>query len=310
MTYLLTLLFLKLALINEVWTQIGSNDTGKSFNYSTSRYYDMLHAVKFAHNKVLSDCTDCQSCYLYGSVPRNDTNCVPEGSQVSLLYIVYNPRDPFTNLMVKWFRSSSDVTSAMEVSPSESDEYFFLRHNSSTSTRNSPCGPLYSDRFSLYISNFTTDKNGYYWCQILINGSFLQPSQHAWFYADDSNLCVRQFYFRTAEKAQCARVYQATNVYPLNPIMSTIIPSSSTVSTYSTSSVVILYTFPTTTRNITELLGYTNSAVYLYIIGTLIGLVLILGIIVIILLISYIYKCQRKKVGQFMHVIYKTQLLQ
>ena len=45
MTYLLTLLFLKLALINEVCTQIGSNDTGKSFNYSTNHYYDMLHAV-------------------------------------------------------------------------------------------------------------------------------------------------------------------------------------------------------------------------------------------------------------------------
>ena len=50
-------------------------------------------------------CADGQCCYLYGSVPRNDSNCVPENGQFILNYIVYNPRDNFTDLTVRWFRS-------------------------------------------------------------------------------------------------------------------------------------------------------------------------------------------------------------
>ena len=144
---------------------------------------------------------------------------------------------------------------------------------------------------SLHIKNFTTDNNGYYWCQIVVNGSFLQPSQHAWLYADHSDSCERQHLFGLAEKAQCANIlYQANNV---NPTHSMFISSSS----YSSSSTVILYT--TASQNITQLLDYTNSSVHLYIIGSLVGLVLVLGVVVIALLVLYIHKYHEKKRREF-----------
>ena len=139
---------------------------------------------------------------------------------------------------MKWFKSTETNVSASRnkyatniiTSP---DQYHLSRYNSSTLSRNSTCGTLYRDIFLLHIKNFTTDNNGYYWCQVVINSSFLQPSQHAWFYADDSDSCERQPFFKLAEKAQCANIlYQANNV---NPTQSMFISSSS----YSSSSTVI-----------------------------------------------------------------------
>ena len=197
---------------------------------------------------------------------------------------------------MKWFKSTETNVSASRNKYatniiSSPDQYQLSRYNSSTWSRNSTCGTLYRDIFSLLIKNFTTDNNGYYWCQVVVNGSFLQPSQHAWFYADHSDSCERQHLFRLAEKAQCANIlYQANNV---NPTQSMFISSSS----YSSSSTVILYT--TASQNITQLLDYTNSSVHLYIIGSLVGLVLVLGVVVIALLVLYIHKCHEKKRREF-----------
>ena len=87
-------------------------------------------------------------------------------------------------------------------------------------------------RFSLYINNFTSDKNGYYWCQIVVNGSSLEPSQHyAWLYADDSSSCMQQFYFRKADEAQCANMTYSMPLFP--PVMISdpvIIPASTSSS--------------------------------------------------------------------------------
>ena len=197
---------------------------------------------------------------------------------------------------MKWFKSTETNVSASRnkyatniiTSP---DQYHLSRYNSSTLSRNSTCGTLYRDIFLLHIKNFTTDNNGYYWCQVVINSSFLQPSQHAWFYADHSDSCERQPFFKLAEKAQCANIlYQANNV---NPTQSMFISSSS----YSSSSTVILYT--TASQNITQLLDYTNSSVHLYIIGSLVGLVLVLGVVVIALLVLYIHKYHEKKRCEF-----------
>ena len=83
--------------------------------------------------------------------------------------------------------------------------YTFIQHNQTMSSlrRNCTQGILYADTFGLIIDNFTTDKNGYYWCQILINDSFLNPSQHAGFYAEESNSCVQGDLYNTSG-AQCA----------------------------------------------------------------------------------------------------------
>jgi hypothetical protein len=85
--------------------------------------------------------------------------------------------------------------------------YTLVRYNQTMTSlrRNCTQGVLYADTFGLIIHNFTIDKNGYYWCQIVINDSlkFLNPSQHAWFYAEESNSCVQgDLYNRSG--AQCA----------------------------------------------------------------------------------------------------------
>ena len=150
---------------------------------------------------------DSQCCYLYGSVPHNDSNCIPENGQFILNYIVYNPRDNFTDLTVRWFRSM-DVTRATSstevIATSVSSEYILTRTQfpgavtSSTVDTNCTQGSLYKDMFLLSIPNFTTDKDGYYWCQIVINDTYLQPSQYAWFYAADRNSCIQAVHFTTA----------------------------------------------------------------------------------------------------------------
>ena len=42
---------------------------------------------------------------------------------------------------------------------------------------------LYRDTFFLTIPNFTQYKNGYYWCQLSINNTLVQPSHQAQFSA-------------------------------------------------------------------------------------------------------------------------------
>ena len=104
-----------------------------------------------------------------------------------------------------------------DIADIRSTEYKFTNHTQSLTTvrRNCTQGTLYADTFTLTINNFTLDKSGYYWCQILINDSFTQPSQRAWFYATDS--CIRQDpYFRSVhrDQAQCALVSTGTKPFP------------------------------------------------------------------------------------------------
>ena len=154
-----------------------------------------------------------QCCYLYGSVSRNVSNCVPEGDQLPLTCIVHNPRDSYTTLSVRWFRSSGMSAPAEDITDIQST----LSNHTQTLTslqRNCTQGALYADTFPLIIHNFTADKDGYYWCQILINDSFTQPSQRAWFYTEESySSCTRRVpYFRAVpNSAQCASGKPLTN---------------------------------------------------------------------------------------------------
>ena len=109
---------------------------------------------------------------------------------------------------MRWFRSTdlTKSTSSTEAIDSAQGELVLIRYNTAALSLISNCtsGTLYRDTFSLLIYNFTTDKNGYYWCQIVVNGSSYQPSQYAWFYADDTNSCIRKSHFKPANEAQCA----------------------------------------------------------------------------------------------------------
>jgi hypothetical protein len=151
-----------------------------------------------------------ECCFSYASVPRNDTFCVPDGEQVDLYCIINNPHDDFTNLSVNWFRSTTEDTSIFDEIPATSEEYIFSkfvpnRADNSLSVLN--CShELYRDTFSLIIHRFTRHKNGYYWCQLSINNTLVQPSYRAQFSVGECNI-ISQNYYRLANLSErkCAK---------------------------------------------------------------------------------------------------------
>lgn len=104
---------------------------------------------------------DDQSCYLFGSVLRNNRTCVPEGSQVLPYYDIHNPHDSYTNFTAKWFRSANNMTVTDLEIMNLTHEYQHMQLFSSESIENCTQGPLYRDMFILFIYHFTSDKNGY-----------------------------------------------------------------------------------------------------------------------------------------------------
>lgn len=289
--------------------------------YRTAKFIILIFIVY-----VLDD----QCCYLYGSVQRNERNCVPEGSVFSLNGIVYNPHDRYTNLTVRWFKANSPPatgTSATrpEIIPDNHSDYNFSIYNAMTSSsRSCTDGPLYHDTFTLLILNFTTDKNGYYWYQIFINGSSYQPSQYAQFYAD-YGLCIQnQSHFKHTNEIQCP---SATYFMTSPPAMTTTFPINVTKglistapkitesgsnpdyanATYSiTSPLAMIATIAinatmvsTAAPKMTET-GSINIPIY-YVIGALtvfIILFITLAIVILVIVILKRYSKHRQKTGE------------
>ena len=237
-----------------------------------------------------------QCCYFYGSAPRNDSNCVPEGDQLPLNCIIYNPRDIFSNLSVQWFRSRNMSALAEGIAPIPSTEYTFLRQNQRNTSlqRNCTQGTLYADTFALIINNFTTDKNGYYWCQILINDSFTLPSQSAWFYANESTSCIREdpYFMSVPDRAYCASGKSLANsIYSMiNWFSLTTSPDNPTTTTMSTTP-AMMSTLVLASENAVT---YSEPILY-YAVGILAMLVLLVGTLAILMLIFYAHKRQKEK---------------
>ena len=135
---------------------------------------------------------------------------------------VLNPRDNFTNFTVRWFKST-ETEDDLGITTTQDTQ---LRFNATHSVGNCIFGPLYRDTFSLIISNFTSDKNAHYWCQIFVNHSVSWPSESAWFYAAPSSFCTRKNdYYARASPPQCAVFTYSTTTKTL---LTTTVETSST----------------------------------------------------------------------------------
>ena len=150
---------------------------------------------------------------MYGSIPKNETFYVNEGQQLS---IYYNPRDTLTNFTVNWFRSTTgEYTEAEEINmvPNEYTIREMERSGSERSNTVNCTTSMYRDSFFLVIHQFNSIKDGYYWCQITINNSYLQPSQGAWYIA--TSLSADQGYsimMVSTTETQCIGYYQGDSI--------------------------------------------------------------------------------------------------
>ena len=199
---------------------------------------------------------------------------------------------------MKWFRNTE---SYIEKAPSSTEEITDAHNDytvqqivaSANSETIGNCtksnGHLYRDTFSLIINNFTSDKNGYYWCQIFVNNSISQPSQYAWFYAADSSSCTQQSYFEIASKSEieCA-VFQ-------NNTFTAFHTDSITTTTHLTLTNTDISIRLATTLEVSTNVPETGIQYLYYVVGFLGFFFLLLASLTIALLFFYAIKVYRKR---------------
>ena len=83
----------------------------------------MLHLQTYADN---------QCCYLYGSVPTNNSVCVIDGRTLGLTCYVYNPHIPFTDLTVRWFRSTEETREVSSIEELIACQYCYSESSGAT----------------------------------------------------------------------------------------------------------------------------------------------------------------------------------
>ena len=178
---------------------------------------------------------------------------------------------------------------------------------------------LFKDTFFLTIHNFTTDKDGYYWCQIVINDLYLQPSPYAWFYAANRSSCTPELHFMTASESeiQCAENYtinsyatattssyesatvivpSRTNSTPLtNTLPTTSVPMVIDPKAYSSSVTNSSALIPSESDPITTMVILRMTESVIYVAGAFSMLLILLAALVITLILLHIHRSRRKK---------------
>ena len=120
-------------------------------------------------------------CYHYTIVPTNVSRCNPQGLNPRLLCAVNSPQDPFTNITVNWYRSDTENSAGIngEQIDNVTEKYVITSTQiSDRNNENSTRDGINLHYFRLQIINFTASDGGYYWCQIMLNKTCLQPSPY------------------------------------------------------------------------------------------------------------------------------------
>ncbi len=258
-----------------------------------------------------------ECCYSYASVPRIDTFCVPYGGQVNLQCAIINPHDNFTNLTVTWFKSITEDISIFNEIPATSEGIFSSRANISVPA--TTCShELYRDTFFLTIHRFNRNKNGYYWCQLSINDTLVQPSYGAQFSVGECNI-TSQSYYRLASLSErkCAQyvatesdvgltsTYESSGTSSITPSTESSIRSSPvTQHNYGESDTPITYTATesdaellTRSSSVTQL-ERENTKTIIYVAGSLGAIVLVFGALIIVLSMLYLCKFRNRETSK------------
>ena len=122
------------------------------------------------------------SCYYYSIVPKNVTivSWNPQGMSINWLCQIYIPHSDNTNLSVQWYMAAIGDIAEGELFSELSSKYSFTVSQQSPvfDDSQSALNGLFLDDFALTLHNFNSSTDdGYYWCQIVANGSCpLEPS--------------------------------------------------------------------------------------------------------------------------------------
>ena len=117
---------------------------------------------------------DC--CYMYSITPGNLT-CNPQ-EQPQTVALQCDILAPDTSgVRVKWWYSSENRIGSAGVLINTIVPDFNI---SGTKNCSSPFNDLFTATASMLIPNFTSTYNGYYWCQMVVNSTSLQPSPTRW----------------------------------------------------------------------------------------------------------------------------------
>ena len=223
---------------------------------------------------------------------------------------------------MRWLRNANITranSSTEEIPKIQSDYYFSedLANTPDLAIGNCTNAPLYRDQFVLTINGFTSDNNGYYWCEIVVNNSISQPSQYAWFYAADNTSCTQENLrpFQRAKQPQCAEFHPATT--PSMIISNSTMSQHNNISMSTTLSEIISTSkLPEEKSNFTTVTGILNLTTQgkmsvksevgmeylMYIIGFLVVVFLLVTSLLVLLLLLYFCKRQRKchqKIGKY-----------
>ena len=198
--------------------------------------------------------------------------------------------------------------------PATSEEYTFGnfvagRADNSLSVIN--CShELYRDSFILAIHRFTQHKNGYYWCQLTINNTLVQPSYRAHFSAGKCNITS---YYRIANfnlnEHQCAQHVTTESeagltTYELSGVASSTKPTSSSSVTQqerknNTTVINVATESKIRTSSIIQLEKESDEQI-IYAVGGLSALLLItlLGVLVLAFSFTFYVHHLRKKISK------------
>ena len=115
---------------------------------------------------------DC--CYWYSAVPGNLT-CNPQGQSWSIVVECTIIVPSFVGVGVRWYRSDVE-----ELARATRRELISVKKFDSNQSRSLIIGSSFDGLFrsgaNLELDDFNSTNNGYYWCQIEVNSTCLQPS--------------------------------------------------------------------------------------------------------------------------------------
>ena len=247
--------------------------------------YDMIvHGYSYQYHLIVAG--DC--CYYYRSFPSNLT-CNPQGqpSAVVLGCGIFRPNG--SDVTVRWYRSTQEHLARVQ------GELVTNGYN-----EDNDIGGLLSFRglfFSFHnriIENFNESLNGFYWCQIEVNNTCLQPSPYG------------HVIFNSSSKRNCSSVNTVTHslAQPLCANRTCLIVMTGNTLTPSMEPLTSISEMSAKTPTVSHSDGKSPSidtSILDIVIGAPVGVVVVCILLVVLLVVIILCLMKEKKMDHIVH---------